>query len=285
MIVSAISEKTNFGAGEVSPWLRARRDLARNQIALARLENMITVVEGVVTRRPGTMFGAPLRTEAERGKLFRFRYANGDTFALAFNGGKVRLFRDGGQVLDGPSPYEFTVPYVEADLPNLRIVQSGNALYGVDGAKQPRVIRRVANTNWTVNLYQPVSGPVDEQNTDVTKTILASAVTGTGITLTATAGLITSDAVGTVWRIDEHSLADTALWTSGETALTVGARRRWNGNIYAVASGTDAGASPPTHEDGDWSSGNGKVTWTFLNRGYGYVRIVSITSATVAVAD
>ena len=54
---------TNFSAGELSGRLFGRVDLSRYFNGAALLRNFITMVEGGVTRRSGTIFAAEVRED------------------------------------------------------------------------------------------------------------------------------------------------------------------------------------------------------------------------------
>ncbi len=110
----------------------------------------------------------------------------------------MRVMRNGGTVETSPGvPYELAVPYVEADLSNLRWAQVGNAIYVACKGKAPREIRRLGHTNWTIATFANLRGPVAEQNLDKTKTIYASAQTGS-VTLTASASIFQAGHVGSI---------------------------------------------------------------------------------------
>ncbi len=219
-MIEALAEKTKFSSGEIGPVLHARQNLARNQSGLARLENAVVLMEGGLARRGGTRFQLPLRTQSQRGKQWTFRYTAGDTYVLVFNGGKMRVKRDGGYVLDGADPYEIDIPWAEADLPNLRAVSVGNVMFVVCAGHAPRTITRNDHDDWVLAEYQPTNGPVGDQNLDTAKTMRASAQIG-AVTLTSGFNYFTAAHVGKPLRLDEVDLTFVPLWTVNETiALT-----------------------------------------------------------------
>lgn len=276
-----LEAKTTFAAGELSEALHPREDLAKHQIGAAIVENMVVMVEGGLTRAPGTRFVMELKDETETGKLVPFRYSGADSYMLVFNGGVMRLLRAGGFVLDGAAPYELTVRFAEASMAALRWTASGNVIWLVDGLGAPQQLTRAGHASWTIADYAPENGPVDAQNTDAARTIQASAVTGS-VTLTAVNHSFVAGEIGCVYRLDEPNVGAVTLWTANETGLSAGNQRRYNGNIYEVVSGSDAGAYAPTHTEGEASAGSGKVTWKYLHSGSGYVRITAVASATSA---
>ncbi|MBS7703175.1 hypothetical protein [Chelatococcus asaccharovorans] len=271
-------ERSTFASGELDKALHARVDLARYQTGLKICENFVVMVEGGVTRRPGTRFVTPLRKEGERSRLIGFEFSADDNYVLVFNDGHMRVMRAGGVVETAPgTPYELAVPFLEADLTKLRTAQSADVIFVAWGGK-PKVIKRFAHTNWTIGDYENERGPLEIQNVDRAKRIRASATSG-DITLEADFDVFAAGHVGSIWRLDESNVANVPLFKTNETGLTFGALRRNKGNVYSVVSGSDAGPNTPQHDEGDVSSGNGNVVWRFVHGGGGFVRITGFTDA------
>lgn len=281
-MTGVLESRTTFAAGEISPQLHARIDLAKRQTAVQRVENLCVMIEGGLTRTPGTRFVDPVRDETRPALLLPFRFSKTDAFMLVLNGGKVRFYRNGGLVETSPGvPYEIDHPYADADLPNLRWQQVTDTLFIVCDGQPPRRLKRLGNTNWQLDLYIADKPALELQNLDTTRTLTVSGVSG-NVTVTASFNLFAAGHVNTVWRIDESSIAYIPLWQTGESISPL-EQRRWQGNTYANdgALATTAG-NPPTHTEGAVLSGQNDVAWRFLHPGYGYVRINSITSPTQA---
>ncbi|MGX9389756.1 hypothetical protein ACWX0K_10980 [Nitrobacteraceae bacterium UC4446_H13] len=210
-------EKASFASGEISPELSAATDLRLYQTGVAVQENMVTMLEGIMTRRPGTRFVVELKNEAQRGKLWPFRYASGDYYMLLFNGGKMRVLRDEGIIQSGGAPYEVTVPWTEAHLATLRSAPTGarGALTVTSEGSRVQLITRIAADQWTVGEYLTDNGPVDTPNVDQAKLIASSAVSG-AITLIGTGEPFSAGWVGGVMRLEEANASLTALWTASE---------------------------------------------------------------------
>lgn len=229
--------KTSFAAGEVSPELRVRSDLAKQQTGLAALENMVVLLEGGVTRAPGTRMIMPYRDPNQWGAAIPFRFDGGasNAYLIFLNAGFIR-FVTGNAVVQAPlgGIYEIAMPYLAADLgaadgvSRLRYASSGNVVFIFCDGYQPQVLTRLADNSWTLTPYLtpppqfiPQGGgiaPVDTVNVDPTQTLLASGTLGS-VLLTATAIGPVFDAghVGSVWRLDESNLSLTAEWTANET--------------------------------------------------------------------
>lgn len=291
MGVAARIDRVTFAAGELGENLIARSDMAVYQIAVEAMENFVPMKEGGAMRAPGTRMVLELKNEAEIGRLLPFRYSPTDYYMLVINGGVSRLVREGGFVQnEDTTPFEFAVPWIEADLASLRAARSGNTLYVV-GSKKPQELVRSGALTWTCGDYMPVNGPVDTQNVDAAKTVKASAATGGGITLTGTGNVFDASQVGGIFRIDDRDLSLTPEWSAIETAIPLDAQRRWNGNVYrATLAAADAGPNAPTHTSGSVSAGQKDnttpyQTWEFLHPGYGFVRVTAVAGANSATAD
>lgn len=83
--------------------------------------------------------------------------------------------------------YEVTTTFAEADLADIRVVQSADTLYILHPDYPPQKLVRNSATSWTLSDITFLDGPYDSVNTTST-TLTPSAATGTGITLTASAG-------------------------------------------------------------------------------------------------
>jgi len=92
--------QSSYAAGEVTPALRARVDLAKYRVGLQRQHNMFSVVHGGSVNRPGTMHVDWTGNSDFRARLVPFKYATTDTYVLEFGGnGFMRVIRNGGYVL------------------------------------------------------------------------------------------------------------------------------------------------------------------------------------------
>lgn len=100
--------QTNFTAGELSPRLYGRRDLARYDNGAGTLLNAIIQPHGGVTRRPGTRFVAQTKDADNPVRLAPFRFNQAQAYILEFGDRYVRFYRNAGQVT-GPDMNGATV--------------------------------------------------------------------------------------------------------------------------------------------------------------------------------
>lgn len=154
---------TNFTAGELSPRLDGRSDLQKYFQGCKTLQNMVVHPHGGATRRPGTKFIAETKSNGEA-RLIPFEFSTTQTYVLEFGNTYMRVYKDGGQVLNSGSAVEISTPYSAAEANELKFTQSADVLYIVHPSHQPRKLSRTSHTSWTLSLYAPTSNPFGSSN-------------------------------------------------------------------------------------------------------------------------
>lgn len=145
----------NFSKGEIAEALAARTDLAAYQAGLRKCRNAIVSPYGGVMNRPGTTFLAQTAGN-EIARLIRFKFNSSDTYALEFTHLKMRVFRNGGIVLNtgGPNvgqPFELVTPFTRDQIFSLAYTQSADVMDIVHPAHKPRKLKRFDHDNWTIS--------------------------------------------------------------------------------------------------------------------------------------
>lgn len=170
---------TNFTAGELSPRLDGRTDLAKYFNGCKKLQNFLTFPQGGVTRRPGTQhIAVGMNNGFNELRLIPFEFNVEQTYVLEFSSQKFRIFKDGGIVVDGSNnPIEVITPYLAADLPGLKFTQSADTMYIVHPNHAPRQIARTDHDAWTVTEIDFRRGPFLDPVFDGS-TLLADGRTG-----------------------------------------------------------------------------------------------------------
>lgn len=99
--------KTNFTAGEISPRLMGRVDIARYANGAKRIENAVCVIQGGVMRRPGSRFVATAKFPDKKARLIPYVFNRAQAYMLECGDGYMRIFQNGAQLVksDG-TPYE-----------------------------------------------------------------------------------------------------------------------------------------------------------------------------------
>ena len=86
--------KDAFNAGEFSPLMAARIRIDKYQNALSLCENMIPMVQGGVTRRPGTIFASEVKDSSKATRLIPFEFSVTQAYMLEFGNQYIRFYRD-----------------------------------------------------------------------------------------------------------------------------------------------------------------------------------------------
>ena len=181
------AQLTNFTAGELSPRLDGRNDLAKYSAGCATVENMVIYPHGAAARRPGTQYVASVKTPANKTRLIPFEFSTEQTYILEFGNQYIRFYRNNGQIESGGSAYEISTPYLTAELFDIKFAQSADVMYLTHPNHQTRKLSRTGHTSWTLAAVEFTNGPYLDANVTET-TITSSAHTvGTGRTLTASA--------------------------------------------------------------------------------------------------
>lgn len=148
--------------------------------------------------------------------------------------------------------YEVPLPYLEADLPQLKFTQSVDVLYFTHPNYAPRTFTRYGHADWRLALFPFIMGPFMPEN--VTSTTLASSVLTPGASgnLVASTNLFTADHVDSLWEIDHDLPSQTVSGSftgnaSSSTIMGMGAWRlithgTWTGKI-TVEKSLDGGSN------------------------------------------
>ena len=303
--------RSSFNAGELSPLMAGRPDVAKYANGCNLLENFIPAVQGPAVRRGGTRYVSEVKSSANRTWLARFEFNTTQAYVLEFGNQYIRFYTQHGVLLSGGSPYEIATPYAVADLTDstdgtftLSMVQSGDVIYIAHPNYPTQKLSRFGNTNWTIADAPFINGPFKTQNITRANTIYASASSGT-ITLTASTATFSAAMVGSFVYLEPADLSAIKPWTAGQEYSTnpVNTLRRSDGKTYkCTTSGTPTsgkvwrtGPDKPIHtygteSDGDASSISGTtcerqgLDWLYVDSGFGYVKITAYTNSTTVTA-
>ena len=280
----------NFNTGEMSPLLAGRVGFDKYPNGASILENFIPTTQGPNQRRAGTRFVYEVKDSAKKVLLVPFEYSVTQAYMLEFGDFYVRFYtwdavtKVRGILESSPGvPVEVVTPYSEADLyntdgtPRLRFVQSGDFLYLAHSAYQPRILKRLSATSFSMDLFESTGGPWMALN-DTGVAVGASAETGS-VTLNATSALFSADHVGALFYMEEPNTNSNKAWEVGK-AITAGMRRRSDNKTYEALNSATTGTSKPVHTEGALLDGDAGVQWQYRDPGYGYVRITGYTSPT-----
>ena len=106
----------SFAGGELDPLLIGRVDVGKYKVGLATCQNFLPMVGGGVTKRPPTMYVAPIPTVA---RLIPFIETGTDKCVLAFTNYKLRIVETGGTMrmrdISASATYEWHASGVVSD--------------------------------------------------------------------------------------------------------------------------------------------------------------------------
>lgn len=288
--------QTSFNAGELSPSMAGRVDQDKYFSGSERQFNFLPQLQGPTVRRGGTRDIGPAKSgAAPKGPLIDFVFNTEQSYVLEFGNLYVRFWVNRGLLLSGGSPYEVVTPYAEADLVTsegtfaLRTLQAGDVMWIVhaEGKYPVYKLSRLGATNWTLVQEKTLGGPFRDINQDNAATIQASAVTGAGITLTASVATFDPAHVGSLVLLESPDPGLIKPFQPAET-IAINAQQRNGGNVYQALNGFTwvAGDTTqryvPVHTEGD--ANDGEVNWRYLHSGYGWAEITGFTSATSVTA-
>ena len=156
--------QATFSRGELDPELIYRSDLELFRSSLAECRNFLTLKRGGLRRRGGTRFHCELKNSATRGWLIPFEFGNGQNYMLEFGDYFFRVHTTAGRVgRSRPGPH-MRRPYCQI----LKFVQSTDALFIAGGGIAPQVLKRLAETSWTIEPAEFKDGPYLDVNMTAT---------------------------------------------------------------------------------------------------------------------
>lgn len=180
----------SFAAGELTPSLYGRVDMAKYAVGLKTCENFLIHPHGGVSRRPGTHFVARAEDQTVvNGELVKnacrlvpFIYNESVAYVIEISASTMRFFRD-AQLVGSLSG----VPYSLAEIWELSFAQSADVLYICHKDHPPMELARYSDSHWTLTPCYFTPPPFKTQTqTQAAITMTPSATSGT-VTMTATA--------------------------------------------------------------------------------------------------
>ena len=271
----------SFNAGELSPQLKGRIDIQKFKNGCEKLENFLPQIHGPIKKRPGTRFVNEVKNSAHNCRLLPFQYSTTQAYVLEFGDQYIRFYQNGGNILDGGSPYEISTPYLHTELSQIHFAQSADVMYLAHPNHAPYKLARNDTTDWTLTQVDFDWPPFNDDNTTAT-TVTASAVTGTGITLTASTSIFTANDVGAYFKFSEVIESKYDEWGAGKS-YSSGDFKVYDNSLYKATNSATSGSRPPIHTEGTES--DGAVNWEYQHDGAGYVEIKTYSSGTSVTAD
>lgn len=189
--------QTNFTAGELSPRMLGRVDIARYQNGAEKVENAWPVVHGGAVRRDGMLFCAAAKYPDRRCRLVPYVFNTEQAYMVEFGDLYLRVFYPDGSY----TGVELVTPYDQTMLTALEYVQGADTMFIFHQKAPIGRLRRVTNTQWSLAPAPFVTKPFDERGIEfATGLTLSTATVGTGRTATSgVAAFMASDVGREIW--------------------------------------------------------------------------------------
>lgn len=216
-------KKASFNGGELSHRLEEQDDFVKHQSGCRQLLNFTVRADGNAAYRPGLRMVAKVKHTDKKARLigYWFNQSATQSYMLEVGHNYIRFFVGGfhtgaAPIYDGENVYEIATPYDETDVFLIQFVQSGDVMHLVCAGHPPRTLTRNGHTDWVLDIAETTGGPYRRANAASAKTLTPSAVSGSGITITAQGhSPFTSACVGRLVQITNG-----AGPTTGEARIT-----------------------------------------------------------------
>lgn len=180
--------QTNFTAGELTPRMKGRPDVARYQNGAETIENAIVSVHGGAERRDGLRWLSEGKHAGDRVvDIVRYVFNIDQAYLLEFGHLYVRFYAsNGAQLLDDSlQPLEIASPYTEDQLFEITRKQGGDTMFLWHPDVPTHRLRRLTGAQWVLEPVPWVAEPFAEigHRPDARLTLSAASV-GTGRTFT-----------------------------------------------------------------------------------------------------
>ena len=169
--------QTSFTAGELSPRLEGRVDIAKYFSGLKALLNMKIHTHGGASRRGGTKHISNAKEGTKKCRLIPFQYSIEQAYIIEIGEGYLHFYKDeekigGGGFSSGFSSgftgdsnvYEIVTTYTEAELFEIQYVQSADLLYIVHPSHPPAKLSRLTATTFKLEDVNITSNPFSVTN-------------------------------------------------------------------------------------------------------------------------
>jgi len=185
--------QTNFTAGELSPRMYGRVDIARYQNGAKTMENVWPVVHGGGVRRYGTLHSGAAKYADREAVLVPYVFNTAQAYMCEFGDLYVRIWFPDGTF----SGVELASPYSLAMLRQFEFVQGADTMFLFHNGVPINRLRRITNTEWSLAQAPFVTKPFDERGLDFASAITINDPTvGGGRTVTSPVPVFLASDVG-----------------------------------------------------------------------------------------
>ena len=170
-------DKNSFVAGELSPRVYGRTDLAQYGQGSRKAENILIHPHGGASGRPGTKFVATTKYPLKRARLLPFQVSTEATYTVEAGDLYFRFYVNNGLLLDsGSSIVEVVTPWDENDVWLLQVAQEADVMYIVHPDFTPRKLSRTSVDTFVLTevTWNEGRAPLGPFNLDPTNDIVTA---------------------------------------------------------------------------------------------------------------
>ena len=283
-MISIRIDNKGFSTGATSASIENADNTIANQKACKRAVNYRCLTSGRASKRRGAKC---LATVPNAVRMVPYQVTLDATYALCFSvfdenqaGGEIHIF-DGSQQLQETLEHQYT----KKEIQGLQYAQYKNFLVLCVATREPSFfLQEVGGPNFRFEEYILLNGATRDQNRNsqigITSDLYQSI--GAVATLTAINPAFEAGMEGGVWALTEPSgtLGRYKEWEAGKN-VSINTYQRFEGKLYKCITG-GVTQFPPTHDRPGEVVNDGNVSWLFLNRGTGYIKLTEVISGTTA---
>ena len=123
----------SLNSGKLTPLIDVRSDTEKYSAGCRECQNMIPLIYGPVTRRPGTLYRANVADNDVKSKMEPFIFSATIAYDAEFSDQIINMYFQGTAV-----DTNIATPYLEADLFQLQNKQSADVMWIVHPSYAPR---------------------------------------------------------------------------------------------------------------------------------------------------
>lgn len=228
-----------FNAGELSPKMIGRSDVAQYSKGCRTLRNFLVTPYGSAERRPGTLHVAMAKQQTGVIRLIRFAFSETDAYLIEAGPLYFRFFKNGLPVMNGSTVVEVVTPYTADQLRDLQFVQSADVMTICHPEHPVMELSRTAENTFTFAEKSFEFPPMLDPNTDDDATITPSDVTD-DITLTAAKDLFVAGHVGGYFQLTHprHQNEVSTDFTADGVTASLEVKGYWSFTTHGTWIGT-----------------------------------------------
>lgn len=273
-----------FNAGEVSPDLYGRDDIAKVNAGCIVCDNMLLTIQGAAYYRGGMKYAGQTKNNTAV-LLMDFSYNETDCYTLEFGNKYVRFYRNQKLLTDSSgNPLELATPYALADLfdaegePTLNKAQSGDLVYIFQSQSKYPTQALERNADGSFSIYEVdygEDGGFEDINKDQDMRVYASKQSGDDVVITATHSIFKQGHIGGLFYIEPINFNGIYNWAEGKD-IANNQRIISDYKTYISTGSGTSGYATPKHTEG--TSTDGKINWKYEDCGYGIGKIKSVAA-------